>query len=432
MADKTDWSNICTQVNACALTGAAAFFAGIPDAAVAVNGPLWCYFYARRYLEKSCGDTGKRFFCTQPDNHAVVYGTEECLMEVLDSIRQTSCPSVLLIENSCSLSLIGDDIAGIAAQAAMPCPVVCLDSGGLTGDFWEGYRAAAAAYFAAMPLEQSRPVQPRSVNLLGCTSCYYNAANDLREIKRMLALAGYTVLACPGAGSSVEKIAAMTGAELNLVIHGELGLPLAQDLERRCGMPYLSLLPPYGVAGSLDWLKAIDQALPADSGGRQAIEREADALQSRLRAVTREMQRLWGDIWFEKTLVAAPASVAFGLAHALRSEWIGTGSLAVVLHNGEAVYPVPAGIDTVLNNQNSGQAIAEYLAELAPGLLLASGQERTLLQQMAMTDVVCQNISLPVYDEIMLHDRPFQGSLGACHMVERLWNQYMDFRQWKR
>jgi len=432
MAGKEEWSDVCRQVNTCALTGAAAFFAGIPDAAIVANGPLWCYFYALRYVEKSCAGVAKRFFGTQPDNNAVVYGTEECLLETLASIRQSSRPSVLLIENSCSVSLIGDDIAGIAVQAAMPCPVVCMDSGGLTGGFWEGYRAAAKAYFAVMPLQNRSIVQPHTVNLLGCSIGYYNADNDLRELKRLLELAGYKVLACPGAGSGTEEIAAMTQAELNLVVHAELGLNLAQDLQQQYGIPYLSLLPPYGLEGSIRWLNTIGQALPIGSNGLQAVQQEADKLQRSLRTTTREMQRLWGEPWFEHSLVAGPASVAFALAQALRSEWIATGSLTVVLHDGAAAYPAPPSIDSVLDGQNDSQAIANRLLNLAPGLLLASGQEKALLQQQAVTNVVCQHISLPVHDEIILHDRPFMGFRGSCHMVERLWNQYMNFCQWGR
>jgi hypothetical protein len=43
-----------------------------------------------------------------------------------------------------------------------------------------------------------------------------------------------------------------------------------------------------------------------------------------------------------------------------------------------------------------------------------------------MLDVICQNIALPVYDEVILGDQPFMGLRGACHMTERLWNQYIN------
>lgn len=431
MAGKEQWGDVCTQVNTCALTGAAAFFAGIPDAAIVANGPLWCYFYALRYLEKPCSGVAKRFFGTQPDNNAVVYGTEECLLEVLQSIRQSSRPSVLLIENSCSVSLIGDDIAGIAAQADMPCPVVCIDSGGLTGGFWEGYRSAAKAYFEVMPLQKRGIVEPNTVNLLGCTPAYYNAENDLQELKRMLGLAGYKILACPGAGSSTGEIAAMTQAELNVVIHAELGLNLAQYLQQEYGMPYLSLLPPYGMESSLNWLKTIGQRMSTGDQSLHTIKREADRINQRLRTATREMQRLWGEPRFERTLLAAPSSVALSMAQALCSEWIATGSLTAVLHDGMS-YPAPDCIDTILDGQRDSQAIEGQLANMAAGLLLASGQEKAILQRQAVTEVACQNISLPVYDEIILHDRPFMGLCGSYHMVERLWNQYMSFCQWGR
>ncbi|QDR81173.1 nitrogenase component 1 [Sporomusa termitida] len=425
MAGKERWDNVCTEGNTCALTGAAAFFAGIPDAAMVVNGPLWCYFYALRYLEKSCPNISNRLFCTQTDHTAVVYGTEEYLLEVLQSLRQSSRPAVLLIENSCAVSLIGDDLAGIAAQADMPCPVVCMDSGGLIGGFWEGYRTAAKAYLAAMPLKSRGQVEPHTVNLLGGTAGYYNAANDIQELQRILELAGYQVLACPGAGSSTEEIAAMTRAELNLVIHQELGQDMALFLQREYGMPYLALLPPYGLEGSRLWLKTIGQTLGRGEQSLPAVQREIDSLYGRLRPATRELQRQWGELWFERTLIAAPSSVAFGLAQALYTEWADTGPLTVVAQGGIPSYPAPTGLDTLLDGQTDSPAVARQLAAMRAGLLLASSNETAILQQRAAPAVICQNIALPVYDEVILTELPFMGLRGACHMTERLWNQYI-------
>ena len=37
------------------------------------------------------------------------------------------------MENNCGISMIGDDIAGIAAQADLPWPVYAADSGGVKG-----------------------------------------------------------------------------------------------------------------------------------------------------------------------------------------------------------------------------------------------------------------------------------------------------------
>lgn len=429
MAGNEQWNNVCTESNTCALTGAAAFFAGIPEAVMVVNGPLWCYYYALRQLEKSCPTISSRLFCTQPDHTAIVYGTEEYLLELLRSIRQSSRPSVLFIENSCAVSLIGDDLAGIAAQANLPCPVVCIDSGGLTGGFWQGYRAAARAYLAAMPPAPRGEAAPRTLNILGSSAGYYNAANDLQELKRLLALAGYQVLACPGAGSSTADIAAMTRAELNLVVHQELGQDMALFLQWEYGMPYLSLLPPYGLEGTWHWLQTIGQTMWMGEQSLQPVRREIDQLYGRLRPAVRELQRQWGELWFERTLIAAPSSVAFGLAQALGAEWADTGPLAAVLQDGAAPYPAPQCTDTVWNGQTDGRAVESYLAEMTAGLLLASSNEKAILQQRGVRTVAYQSIAMPVYDEVILTGLPFMGLHGACHMTERLWNQYIRFCQ---
>lgn len=424
--DKHAWDNVHTHFNSCALTGAAAFFAGIPDAAVVVNGPLWCYFYALRYIERACPSVGNRFYCTQPDNNAVIYGTEDCLLEILAVIRENTKPSVLLIENSCAISLIGDDVAGIARQAKLSCPVVSLDSGGIKGSFSDGYQAGAKAYFSKIPLQSRGEARPRTVNLLGCTLGYYNAANDIGEIKRLLALAGYQVLACPGAGSSTEEIAGMTKAELNIVIHEELGGGIAQYLQKEYGMPYLSLLPPYGMEGSMKWLRTIGQIMWMSDTSLAVVQQEIDELSKKMDGAILDMQRIWGDLWFDQTLIAAPSSIALGIAEALRLEWINTGFLTVILQNGILSNAAPDCIDRILNGQGDSLAIESQLAGLTGGLLLGSSNEKALLQQKAVANVLCQNIAFPVYDEIILSTRPFMGIRGACHMNERLWNQYIS------
>ncbi|MDU4960768.1 MAG: nitrogenase component 1 [Sporomusaceae bacterium] len=420
------WDTVCHQVNACALTGAAAFFAGIPGAVIVVNGQLWCYYYALRYLEKQDAAIGKRFFCSQAGSDAVVYGTEDCLTETLAFIRDNLQPTVLFIENSCSIGLIGDDIAGIAGQAGLSCPVVTLDSGGLQGGYWEGYRRAAKACFEALPPARREETVPRSVNLLGC-GCYYNAAGDLRELKRLLALAGCQVLACPGAGSSPAEIAAMTKAEMNIVVHEELAGGIARWLRQEYGMPYLSLLPPYGVKGTLTWLQAVGEALWLKETDLTPARAEGCRREQTARAALLEAQRIWGDLWFETTVVAGPASAALGLAQAARLEWLDTGFMTVMGHNGPAGYDIPAAVDVYLDGIAASGEAAVKLAALSGGLLLGSGSEQNLTRQVA--GLLYQNIAMPVYDEVLLSGQPFMGLRGSSYLLERLWNHYIGLRR---
>ena len=144
-----DFKTSCHHMSTCALTGASAFFDAIPGSFMLINGPLWCYFYAMKYVEDYDASALRRFHCTQPEGNALVYGTEKDLLAGLDFVKANFTPERVFLLNNCSVSLVGDDIAGIAAKAELPCPVYAADCGGIAGDFAEGYEIALLRVIAA-------------------------------------------------------------------------------------------------------------------------------------------------------------------------------------------------------------------------------------------------------------------------------------------
>ncbi len=423
-----NWQDLCLQNDACALSGAAAFFAGIPDAMLVANAPIWCYFYALRHLEPASQELSRRFLCSQPDNNAVVYGSEECLLQTLETVKQSGQPGVLLIENSCALGLIGDDLAGIAAKADLNCPVICLDSGGLSGGFQAGYRAAAKAYFSQMKLHKRRQIRPRSVNLLGLGAGYYNSRNDVLELKRLLQLAGFEVIATPGAGSNTARIAELTAAELNIVVHQESGQETAEFLKCEYGMPYCSALPPYGIEGSFAWLKMIESACYGKAQQNYPLwQRESDEARHFISEATLELQRTWGEPWFENILLAAPPSVALGLGQALRCEWLDAGKMTALLHGAKADGRTPQAFDLILDEAAQSRTLQEEFMRLADGgLLLGSANEQSVLERLKVGRVPRLNISLPVHDEAILNGLPFMGLRGALNLCEKVWERHIS------
>ena len=225
MSDKP-WGNICNRVDTCALTGAGAFCAGIPGSEILVNGPLWCYFYALRYLEHADYHMAERFHGSQPDNSAIVYGSESYLTDTLKRIlQQDKYPELLFVESSCSLSLIGDDLNGIVNKLQLPFPHVAMDSGGIVGGFAAGYIKACKTILDkfAVAVEQ----EANTVNLLGLSDFYYNGKADTAELVRILRKAGYIVNCVPGSGSKLAALRNIGAAALNIVCHEELGLEIA-------------------------------------------------------------------------------------------------------------------------------------------------------------------------------------------------------------
>ena len=423
MSEKQGWGNICERVDTCALTGAGAFFAAIDKSEVLINGPLWCYFYALRHLEKARPDMYTRFYGSQPDNNAVIYGSEEYVTQELRRMLEDGHkPSVLLLESSCSLSLIGDDLAGMARKLQLPFPVVTLDSGGMVGGFAEGYAKAAKKLFAQL-LPQTATAKSLAVNILGQSEFYLQGAADTRELKRLLQLAGYEVLCTPGCECTLEELQRLPEAALNIVTNAELGLPLAEYLQKQYGTPYIFAGLPYGVQGTLLWLQQINAQLPAPAMDK--VTAEAQAQDNYLMSRNNEAIALWGSMWFDNVLVSAPATQALCLAQTLRTEWTDIGRLTVICQQplkdapacdtAEAIYTV--GVDDA--------AISEYFKTCENVLLLASSSESSVLYRRKQCSFDACNICYPTNDEVFITKQPMVGLQGSAYMLERLWNCFI-------
>jgi nitrogenase molybdenum-cofactor synthesis protein NifE len=379
---------------------------------------LWCYFYALRYLERAKPDIGKFYHGTQPDNNAVIYGTEKFLLEELELRKKSSVSSIMLIENSCSVSLIGDDIAGIARKADMPCPVICFDSGGLLGTYCQGYSLVGIKCLQELMPRKNLIKKAKRVNILGMSLGYLNDDNDLMEIKRILILAGYEIGACFGDGATVEEIMNLTTAEFNLVIHEELGLEIAKFLEKKYDMPYISSGVPYGLEGTLNWLNT----LPGYTT-KQEITDEAEKHRDKLFAATNEMRLVWGELWYDNIIVSGPSTMAFSLAEALRREWVDTGKLTVMLQDVPIKKRVSTEIDELLIPAENMKEVETALMGFNNGLVMGSSSETVVLQRNKHAEniQIC-NIAYPLIDELLVTSEPFMGFRGAAHMLQRLWN----------
>ena len=436
-----DFKTSCHHMSTCALTGASAFFDAIPGSFMLINGPLWCYFYAMKYVEDYDASALRRFHCTQPEGNALVYGTEKDLLAGLDFVKANFTPERIFILNNCSVSLVGDDIAGIAAKAELPCPVYAADCGGIAGDFAEGYEIALLRVIKNAKTKRdladvseansentteanvSENINPEtidckpSVNLLGLSPTYFRGEEDIKEIRRILETAGYHINAIPGGGSAWSEIMQLPQADLNLVLRDELALKAAKELQAEFGTPYLSVGMPYGIAGTLRWLDTINAVLPAKN--REAIRQEAEAVNARLQFRSSNMQSLWGPLWFDNILIAAPPSEAAGIAEAVRGEWADTGNLVIHFTQDTALRPQAATKICIAGKDDT--AMKETFENWSGGLVMGSSLEASRLVRLKKPFVNC-NIVLPAYHEIIATDSPLCGIRGAAYLFERIWN----------
>ena len=422
-----DFKTSCHHMSTCALTGASAFFDAIPGSFMLINGPLWCYFYAMKYVEDYDASALRRFHCTQPEGNALVYGTEKDLLAGLDFVKTNFTPERVFLLNNCSVSLVGDDIAGIAAKAELPFPVYAADCGGIAGDFAEGYEIALLRVIEEVKRNakaKSNLALP-SVNVLGLSPTYFRGEEDIKEIRRILETAGYRINAIPGGGSAWSEIMRLPQADLNLVLRDELALKAAKELQAEFGTPYLSVGMPYGIAGTLRWLENLNAVLPAKN--LEAVRLEAETVNARLQFRSSNMQSLWGPLWFDNILIAAPPSEATGIAEAVRGEWADTGNLVIHFTQDTALRPQAATKICIAGKDDA--AMKETFENWSGGLVMGSSLEASRLVRLKKPFVNC-NIVLPAYHEIIATDSPLCGIRGAAYLFERIWNAklsgYMD------
>ena len=422
MPDNT-WKTSCHHMSTCALTGASAFFDAIPGSFMLINGPLWCYFYAMKYVEDYDASALRRFHCTQPEGNALVYGTEKDLLAGLDFVKANFTPERIFILNNCSVSLVGDDIAGIAARAELPCPVYAADCGGIAGDFAEGYEIALLRVIAEVKknAKDKSDLAAPSVNLLGLSPTYFRGEEDIKEIRRILETAGYHINAIPGGGSAWDEIMELPQADLNLVLRDELALKAAKELESEFGTPYLSAGMPYGIQGTLAWLEKINTVLPATN--LKTVRQEAEAVNARLQFRSSNMQSLWGPLWFDNILIAAPPSEAAGIAEAVRGEWADTSNLVIHFTQDTPLRPKAATKICIAGKDDA--AMKETFENWTGGLVIGSSLETSRLVRLKKPFVNC-NIVLPSYHEIIATDSPLCGIRGAAYLFERIWNAKLN------
>ena len=411
---RCEWEAACRHGGTCALTGAAAFFDSIPGSFTLINGPLWCYFYAMKYVDNENPMAAHRFHCTQPSPQALVYGTEEALLAGLDFIRQNATPERVFVETNCSVSLVGDDMQGIADRANCLWPVYAMDGGGLLGSFEAGFAAASLRVEKEMRPGAKKEM---AVNVLGLSTVHMKGREDAAEISSLLAEAGLSVLSMPGAGSRWEDILDAPRAALNVVVRDELGLSLARQMEKDFGIPFLSVGLPYGTEGTVAWLSEICAALGVSLP--ETVTEKAKHLKEFLLRKGNNLESLWGPLWFDEIFLSAPPSEALGIAEAVRSEWADTARM--ILHLQAASERTTPAADVIRQVGEDDAAMKKDYENWQGGLVLSSSHETQQLRRMGK-HFASVHIALPSADEVHFSDTPLCGLRGAAYLYEAIWN----------
>jgi nitrogenase molybdenum-iron protein alpha/beta subunit len=263
---------------------------GIADARAVLNGPNGCrgypaYFSDRHYPRESSLDrhTFEELFyfgqpripCTYLDSDDYILGATDKLREILPLVAAKG-DSLLAIVNSPGASLIGDDLDRFLAEARLDQVCMAIPSAAYSRPLPEGFDEAIAAVLGWLELNRLPRCKDR-VNLLGFSMVQKYWQGNIVELTRLLGLMGLSVVAAPGAGSSVAELRESVTASANIVVFPEYAQKTATFYEHGFGIPAV-ISPdgaPVGFAATETWIRTVAKATGRDpSPALAAIQKQ--------------------------------------------------------------------------------------------------------------------------------------------------------------
>lgn len=259
----------------CTLAGALSVASAVADGITVVHGPAGCsHHHVSLLLTALLDRPGIRLPVLLSDDLAeadVIFGGEAALGAALDEAVARS-PGSIAVLSTCVAEAIGDDCRAVA-ERVRSVPMVVVPSGGfLGGGFFEGERAALAAYAA---LAANLPVPERDegpvITLAGEKNLEYEADLHAAELDRLLGRLDLGVGLRFVRDAPTAALGLLPGTEL-LVLR-EPGVNVVADrFPVRPGTPRISGFP-VGLAATRAFLQSVGRALGLDAGA--ACEAEA-------------------------------------------------------------------------------------------------------------------------------------------------------------
>ncbi|MDD1668782.1 MAG: nitrogenase component 1 [Methanomicrobiales archaeon] len=239
----------------CRLFGTIKALSTVKRSAILVHGPKGCVYHIN-YILGMRGDRPSAIYTTSLDEQDVIFGAEGKLTSAIEELDRRLSPDLIFVLSCCASSIIGEDVESACRAARSRARVIGFESGGFEGDHHTAYGETLSRLADELSLPAGPP-RPASVNLIGML----RGGPDLRELKRVLALAGIGVLGVLSADASIGDLEGLGRASLNIVVCEPAGRAAAELLERKFGTPFLIEEFPIGARAAGAFLVHVTTAL---------------------------------------------------------------------------------------------------------------------------------------------------------------------------
>lgn len=252
-----------SQCLGCATSKAACMTVLIQDAAVISHGPVGCASclhefaftyrvnYPLRGIERP---TPRRIFSTNLKEKDTVYGGNIKLANTIREVYERTHANAIFVLTTCAAGIIGDDVESVCneAEEELGIPVVAIFCEGFRSKVWTTGFDAAYHGIARKLIQKPRRRRDDMINVIN----FWGSDVFYEWVAPFGAKPNYII-----PFSTVNGLKYASEAAATVQACSTLGSYLGAVLEQDFGVPEIPAAPPYGIAQTDRWFRALGKIL---------------------------------------------------------------------------------------------------------------------------------------------------------------------------
>ncbi|MDR1588418.1 MAG: nitrogenase iron-molybdenum cofactor biosynthesis protein NifE [Treponema sp.] len=367
---------------ACVFCGSRVVLYPVADALHLIHGPIGCaaYTWELRGSLSSGPELHRMSFSTDLREEEVIYGGEKKLYAALTELIGSYKPNAAFVYCTCIIGLIGDDVEAVCARAERETgiPVIPVHSEGFKGTKKDGYRAACEAAFKLTGKDNSTPVSPFSINILG----EFNLAGETWIIKDYYRRMGIEVTCCLTGDGRVAEIGRAHRARLNVVQCSGSMTYLAAMMKEKYGIPFIRVSY-FGIEDMTRALYDVAEFFKSET----ILKNTRELVREELSALLPALEQYRKDLEGKKAAVYVGGSFkAFSMVKALRHlgmETVVAGSQTGSPEDYEYLKEITCAGTVILDDTNPLE-LSGFILEKGADLLIGGVKERPIAYKMGI------------------------------------------------
>lgn len=286
-----DRNRTFTQCIGCSNGQAGCMASMMSDSAVISHGPVGCsscfHEYNMTYRVNAPihhkENAPRRIFTTNLQEKDTVYGGVKKLSETIHEVYERCKPGVIFVLSTCAVGIVGDDVESVCdeAEKELGIPVVSVVCEGFRSKVWTtGFDAT----YHGMARKLIKKPQKRREDIVNVINFWGKDA--FGEWLAPFGLKPHYI----SPFNTAEELSHAGEAAATFQACSTLGSYLAAALEQEFGVPEIPTAPPYGIAQTDRWFRAVGKAFGKEELAEKIIAEKKEKYLPQIEEIRRKLE----------------------------------------------------------------------------------------------------------------------------------------------